>query len=97
MATMIRNVWLDGTYYGPDHGNADDVPDHLLGLVPDDAWSDGGLAVRDRQTAADVAGPQRYELLAKADELGIKVDRRWGTRRLVAAIADAEEAATHAH
>lgn len=39
MATLIDNVWIDGRYFGPDHGNADEVPADLVHLVPAEAWS----------------------------------------------------------
>lgn len=36
--------------------------------------------------------PAEYALVAKAEEIGIKVDKRWGTDRLAEEIAKAEEA-----
>ena len=42
---------------------------------------------------ADEAQPTRAELEAKAAELGIKVDKRWGDKRLMQEIVTALEAA----
>lgn len=42
---------------------------------------------------ADEAQPTRVELEAKAAELGIKVDKRWGDKRLMQEIVTALEAA----
>ncbi|MFB1502123.1 hypothetical protein [Thiocapsa sp. N5-Cardenillas] len=39
--------------------------------------------------ADDDAPPTRDELLAKAAELGLAVDKRWGDARLAAAVAEA--------
>ena len=41
---------------------------------------------------APVAEPTREELLARADELGLTIDGRWGDARIAAAIAEAEAA-----
>ena len=41
------------------------------------------------QTAPE---PTREELLARADELGLTIDGRWGDARIAAAIAEAEAA-----
>ena len=27
MATLVKNVWCEGRYYGPDYGNADRLPE----------------------------------------------------------------------
>lgn len=41
------------------------------------------------EVPADDAPPTRDELLQKAAELGITVDKRWGDARLLAAVNDA--------
>lgn len=89
MATLVRNVWVEGRFYGPDHGNADDVPAEYVAQIPDDCWS----SAPDTDEPAEV---QRYEVLARADALGLDADRRWSTKRLLAAIAKAEEPTTDA-
>lgn len=47
-----------------------------------------GTAASDPEPAA----PTKDELIAKATELGLKVDGRWGEDKLIAAIAEAEGA-----
>lgn len=99
MATLIRNVWIDGRYYGPDHGNADEVPAEYLPLVPADAWSSPPMIDRppkDNDETPKVSRALSYDLLAQADALGIRVDKRWGEERLrneIAAAKRAQEAA----
>lgn len=39
-----------------------------------------------------VVEPKQAALIAKAEKLGIKVDKRWGAEKLAAEIAKAEEA-----
>ena len=93
MATLVQNVWIDGRYYGPDHGGDSALPAELVDRVPDDAWFPGPPETE----AGEVVGepePQRYEVLARAQALGLDVDRRWSTKRLTAALAKAEQEAT---
>jgi hypothetical protein len=58
------------------------------------------VAVADEgQTFADEAPPTRDEMLAKAAEIGLAVDKRWSDKTLAAKIIDAlmaAEAATPA-
>lgn len=95
MATLVKNVWIEGTYYGPDHGNADDVPAVYVDLIPADAWSSPPMVAR-MPAAEVVAEAPRvsralpYELVAEADALGIDVNARWGEKRLRAEIAAAK-------
>ncbi len=39
MPTLLVNVWIDGRYYGPDHGGDAELTPELVDQVPDEAWS----------------------------------------------------------
>lgn len=72
MATLIRNVWADGRYWGPDHGNADLLPAHLHDQVPRDAWYPAPPAeqwpgVPDYETAARAAQAAQKAAVAELD------------------------------
>lgn len=42
MGKLVANVNVDGTWYGPDHDNADDVPAEVAEQITNpDAWEDG--------------------------------------------------------
>ena len=86
MATLIDNVWLDGRYYGPDHGNADAVPADLAHLVPASAWSTPPAT--EQEPAGDWTQASKAWLVAYAESIGIEVRARWSRADLVAAIEE---------
>ncbi|MBP7632215.1 MAG: hypothetical protein KA758_17305 [Acidimicrobiales bacterium] len=94
MAMLVKNVWVEGRYYGPSYGNSDRLPERYWDKVPDDAWYPCPPGTD--ETDPPVVEVQRYEVLAHAEALGLDVDRRWSTKRLLAAIAKAEEPTTDA-
>lgn len=59
--------------------------DHKLALA--DGWHETASAALAAAEPADDAPPTREELEAKATELGVKFDGRWGDKRLSDAIA----------
>jgi hypothetical protein len=50
------------------------------------------VAAEPDETFVDEAPPTRDEMLAKAEELGLAVDRRWSDKTLAAKIIEALEA-----
>lgn len=84
---------IDGAHF--DVQTVADEP--ALSAALDDGWHETTGAALDAaksaasaaKVPADDAPPTRDELLQKAAEMGVTVDKRWGDARLLAAINDA--------
>lgn len=45
MATLVKNVYVDGRWYGPAYGNADQVPEDVaVKIANPKAWGEEGEA-----------------------------------------------------
>ncbi len=71
MPTLMINVWIDGRYYGPDHGGDAELPPELVDRVPVEAWS---TPPAPSTTSAPKARRRRRSASALAAELAGKVD-----------------------
>jgi len=106
MGKLVANVHVDGAgWFGPDYGNADDVPaDVASGIVNPDAWEDGKLpkGVKAPETPVDDSTPVEPATDGGDDDLdvlraeyrtaaGKDADKRWGADRLRDEITAASE------
>ncbi len=78
MPTLMINVWIDGRYYGPDHGGDAELPPELVDRVPVEAWSTPPAPL-DRAAADAPARPpaarrRRRSASALAADLAGKVE-----------------------
>ena len=71
MSTLMINVWIDGRYYGPDHGGDAELPPELVDRVPAEAWSTPPVPTAE---APKVRRRRRRSASALAAELAGKVD-----------------------
>lgn len=82
---LVKNVEVDGGWWGPAHGNAETVPDEVADKITNPAaWA-----------PVDAPGPEDAErdaLRARATDLGVKRAGTMGVDRLREEIADAEAA-----
>ena len=80
MSTLVRNVWVDGRFYGPDHGGDAELPAELVDRVPADAWSTPPAAVHTddhgQELHDQLDAMTRDDLVACARRNNIKVNPR---------------------
>ena len=69
-----------------------DIPDALVDHWYVKALMADGIVTSTTASDPEPVAPTKDELIAKATELGLKVDGRWGEDKLIAAIAEAEGA-----
>ena len=69
-----------------------DIPDALAEHWYVKALMADGIVTSTTASDPEPVAPTKDELIAKATELGLKVDGRWGEDKLIAAIAEAEGA-----
>lgn len=59
MATLVGNVHVDGVWWGPAHGNADQVPADVAARITNPkAWADGPPTVDPDASGGDDTGPE---------------------------------------
>lgn len=75
------------------HRSIEEAADAAFGAAPVAAPSASSVDVTaDTERPVDDSPPTREELEAKAAELGVKVDKRWGDKRLMQEVVKALEA-----
>lgn len=92
MSRLASNVHVDGTWYGPSYGNADQVPAEVAAKITNPAaWGEGEApSAAEEQQHADGAPSHREALEARARELGVAVRSNMKDETLAERIAEAE-------
>jgi hypothetical protein len=69
MRKLTANVHVDGTWWGPDYGNADQVPDEVAEQITADVWTDETEtpAAESKPEAEPETFEEFEEWLARAD------------------------------
>jgi len=96
MAELVKNVIVNGEWWGPAHGRVDPPAEVAEQITNPACWSDDeptetaldpGPTPDPDPPAIDLDALGKHELLGLANARGVDVDKRWGEKRLREAIS----------